>query len=195
MFDAEYVQKHKPLLLAVSVVFAIAIINLVVLVGYARTKTAQPRPTPTPVPRRRVSAPAWEVEQGPGYYPSTQTAPQSKRSQSFVPLFFQPRNPQTGEVIGYTNPFEFIENLIFVAMAAGMITAFFVLLKGAYLYMTSEGDQQKMEKAKKTITMALVGVGIIALSSAILSAAGVLFGLNFFNLSGVIIPGPGNTLY
>lgn len=202
MFDLEYVQQHKGLLFAVSVAFALILINLVVLVGVVRSRperSATIQPTPITQTQPLVAPPTSYpgVPRPPevAYEPVTPVTPPTPRTQSFVPLFFQPKDPRTGQPIGYTDPFEFIENLIFVAMAGGFLVAFFMLLKGGYLYMTSEGDEAKMERAKKTIMMALVGIGIIALSSAILSAAGILFGINFFDLSGFAIPGPSNTYY
>jgi hypothetical protein len=196
MFDAEYVQKHKGLIFAVSVAFTLILVNLIVLVGVVRSR---PEPTPAPLPYKARLTPAPTTAALPREAPSTPVSvaapPLTPAPKSFVPLFFQPKNPYTGEPIGYTDPFEFIENLIFVVMAGGVLAAFFMLLKGAYRYTTSEGDEEKVEKAKKTIMMALVGIGIIALSSAILSAAGILFGLNFFDLSSFTIPGPGNSVY
>jgi hypothetical protein len=203
MFDPEYVQQHKGLLFAVSVAFTLILVNLIVLVGVVRSKPEKPRVTPQPTPITQTqpliatptSFPSVPQPLEPEPQPVAPITPPTTREKSFVPLFFQPKNPYTGEPIGYTDPFEFIENLIFVAMAGGLLVAFFILLKGGYLYITSEGDEAKTERAKKTIIMALVGIGIIALSSAILSAAGILFGINFFDLSSFSIPGPSNTYY
>ena len=201
MFDPEYVRQHKGLLFAVSVAFTLIFINFVVLAGVARSRTGKSAAQPTPITQTQplvvvpTSYPGIPRPPEVVYEPVTPVTRSAPRPQSLVPLFFQPKDPRTGQPIGYTDPFEFIENLIFVAMAGGLLVAFFMLLKGGYFYMTSEGDEAKMEKAKKTIMMALVGIGIIALSSAILSAAGMLFGINFFDLSGFAIPGPSNTYY
>ncbi len=47
-----------------------------------------------------------------------------------------------------------------------MVSAILIVYAG-YLYMTSAGNQQKIETAQKTLIWALVGIGVILIASAI----------------------------
>jgi hypothetical protein len=52
-----------------------------------------------------------------------------------------------------------------------------MLVVGGIFYMTSGGDEDRMEIGKKTITYAIIGLAVILLSLAIVSAiAGVISG-------------------
>ncbi|MBR2543641.1 hypothetical protein IKF03_03575 [Candidatus Saccharibacteria bacterium] len=64
-------------------------------------------------------------------------------------------------------PNDLIENMInwFISMA-GIVSVVF-LIYGGIQYMTSAGDATKLEKAKKVIMYALIGLAIVALSVAI----------------------------
>lgn len=64
-------------------------------------------------------------------------------------------------------PNDMIENMInwFISMA-GIVSVVF-LIYGGIQYMTSAGDATKLEKAKKVIMYALIGLAIVALSVAI----------------------------
>lgn len=55
-----------------------------------------------------------------------------------------------------------------VILISGLIAVIFVIIGGVN-YMTSSGDSSKLEKAKKTILYALIGLIIAALSFAIVN--------------------------
>ena len=57
----------------------------------------------------------------------------------------------------------------FVVMAISFagITALVFFLWGCFLYVTSFGDDTKAEKAKKTLTWSIIGLGIIGLADLI----------------------------
>jgi hypothetical protein len=52
--------------------------------------------------------------------------------------------------------------------AAGPIAVFMIALSGVN-YITSHGDQNKMEEAKKTLMWAVIGLGVILISFALVS--------------------------
>lgn len=65
-----------------------------------------------------------------------------------------------------------------VIAICGLIAVVFVLI-GGINYMTSAGDAQKVEKAKKTILYACIGIAICALAFVIVDwAIGAIMGTN-----------------
>lgn len=74
-----------------------------------------------------------------------------------------------------------IEKLIltganFLFLAAGIAT-FFYLLWGSLEWISSAGDKEALEKAKKKITHALLGLAIVFAVFAIIKLVGVVFGI------------------
>jgi len=67
------------------------------------------------------------------------------------------------------------QNVIFLAGAAVVLILFVMLVVGAFMYLTSGGDQAKMTNAKNTITYALVGVVLFMSSYLILNIIQTLF--------------------
>lgn len=65
------------------------------------------------------------------------------------------------------NPVDLISNLLtwFIG-TAGVVALAFVFI-GGISYMTSSGDSAKLQKAKNTITYALIGLAVVALSLAV----------------------------
>ena len=51
-----------------------------------------------------------------------------------------------------------------------------ILLYGAFSYVTSSGEQDKVQKARKTITYSLLGLVLILFSYLIVSLVGVVTG-------------------
>ncbi|MDD3491611.1 MAG: TrbC/VirB2 family protein [Candidatus Pacebacteria bacterium] len=82
--------------------------------------------------------------------------------------------PVLGQDLVFKNPFKeittitsLIEAIIkFLKSLAIMVSAILIVYAG-YLYMTSAGNQQKIETAQKTLIWALVGIGVILIASAI----------------------------
>ena len=72
---------------------------------------------------------------------------------------------------------ELIERIINAAFTIGIVVFPLMILWGAWTYMTSTGDPQKIETGKKILTWAIVGLGLILLSRAIIGIVkGVLTG-------------------
>lgn len=71
-------------------------------------------------------------------------------------------------------------NLVF---GIGGIITLFILLIGAVEYITSGGDKEAVEKARKKITTALIGLVILFSVYAIVKIVGDLFGINLLQFS------------
>ncbi|MBR3052309.1 hypothetical protein IKG60_01660 [Candidatus Saccharibacteria bacterium] len=62
-----------------------------------------------------------------------------------------------------------IVNIIYGVIAVSGLVAVIYILIGGYGYMSSNGDAGKLEKAKKTILYACIGLAVCALSFAIVN--------------------------
>ena len=78
----------------------------------------------------------------------------------------QVQNPAPGILAGWT-----LAQLIVIIVQIGMYlaggVAVIFLLIGSFQYITSRGNEEGLEKAKKTITGAIIGIVIISLALAI----------------------------
>jgi len=74
----------------------------------------------------------------------------------------------------------FFTNLITVIYAISMVVLIFMLLWGAFDWITSEGDKEKLDKARGKIINAIIGVVILAAAFAIIQVLGVFTGFSFF---------------
>lgn len=63
--------------------------------------------------------------------------------------------------------------------ALGVILALFFLMWGGISWITSGGDKDKLEKSRKTIVYAIVGLVVIVLSFTIIYLLGVVLGVDF----------------
>ena len=64
----------------------------------------------------------------------------------------------------------------FIFIAAILLTLVF-LLYGGFLWMTSEGNKQTLENARKTLTFAIIGLVIVLLSFAIINGISYFFNI------------------
>ena len=58
----------------------------------------------------------------------------------------------------------FLANLLNVALAGGAVITLGYLIWGAIDWIMSEGDQEKLQAARKKITNALIGLALLALT-------------------------------
>jgi hypothetical protein len=82
----------------------------------------------------------------------------------------------------------FLVSGVNIVFGAGGIITFFMLLIGAVEYITSGGDKEAVEKARKKITSALIGLALLFSTYAIVRIVGDLFGINLLNFSIQTIP-------
>ncbi len=86
-----------------------------------------------------------------------------------------------GEAFGTwgENPNQVITDVVNIVLAVAAIAAFLFILWGAFKYVTAGDDSSKTEAARKTITNAVVGLILVALSFVIWVIVINLTGLNF----------------
>jgi len=104
--------------------------------------------------------------------------------------------PSTGAgVSGYSTALEkILSNVIGFLTIVGGLTFLFYFLTGAITWITAGGDQTKVEKAKKYMTDAAIGLIIISLSYAISYIVGTILGIEILNPANVIKNlGPGGS--
>lgn len=78
----------------------------------------------------------------------------------------------------------FFGNLISLALVAGTVIFFFMLIMGAISWIGSGGDKGAMEQSKSKITNALIGIIIMFAIFAIVGLISAFFGnIDLFNLT------------
>jgi hypothetical protein len=72
----------------------------------------------------------------------------------------------------------YFENVVSVLLELGGIALFVMLIIGGFNYLTSGGNPQQAEAAKKTITYAILGILLLASSFLILKLIQQFTGVN-----------------
>ena len=72
-------------------------------------------------------------------------------------------------------PAVFQNILFFALMAAGIVAVIFIIYAG-FRYVTSEGDQKRIDSARKTLTWAIIGLIIILMAFFIVNFIGTITG-------------------
>ena len=70
-----------------------------------------------------------------------------------------------------------------VAMIIAAVLTFAFLVWGGIQWITSGGDKTQTQAARDRITMALVGLGIVAAAWALMKVIGYFFGIDVFSFS------------
>ena len=73
------------------------------------------------------------------------------------------------------------ERVIAALLGLAGILLFIMLLAGGFKFITSGGDPKSLESAKKTLTYAIGGIALVALSYLILRFIGVFTGADVTN--------------
>lgn len=63
-------------------------------------------------------------------------------------------------------------------MVVGIILSTAFLVYGGILWITSSGDKQKLDKARKTLLYSIIGLIVMSLSLLIINVLGKILGLN-----------------
>jgi TRAP-type C4-dicarboxylate transport system permease small subunit len=87
---------------------------------------------------------------------------------------------------------QFITNIVTIIFAAAGLFAFFNLMFAGFTYITSNGDQKKLEQAMSSINMSLTGLAIMVAAAAI---TGIISYVLFGNATAILSPsikGPGS---
>lgn len=91
---------------------------------------------------------------------------------------------------GYKNITDFINAALRLAFIVALLIVLVMFVWGAIEWITSGGEKENIDKAKKRITNALIGLVILAVAFAIVSLAGSFVGIDL--LGRFTIPSPNN---
>jgi hypothetical protein len=75
----------------------------------------------------------------------------------------------------------FVTNLINLIFIVGALVFVFMLVWGAFQWMTSGGEKEKVAEARKRITYAIIGMVLMAVTFLLLSILGKLLHFSFFH--------------
>lgn len=74
----------------------------------------------------------------------------------------------------------FLSNLVVLIYGVAAIVLVFMLLWGAFNWITSEGEKEKIEAARNKIIHALIGIILFAVAFAVIQVLGTFTGFQFF---------------
>ncbi|MCL5784435.1 MAG: pilin [Patescibacteria group bacterium] len=84
------------------------------------------------------------------------------------------------------NPFtsisQLLTNALIIVFVAAALIVLFMLIIGAFQWITSGGDKEAVGKARGRITNALIGLAILALAFLIVRVVGQVLSINVFDL-------------
>ncbi len=91
------------------------------------------------------------------------------------------QNLLQGDPTGAGGISKFLSNLIALIFSIATIVLIFMILWGAYDWLTSGGDKEKLENAKKKLINAFVGIMLFAIAFAVIRVLGQFTGFKFFS--------------
>lgn len=103
-------------------------------------------------------------------------------STAFAQINITPGRPRQGIGPG-TDPRIIITNAFTVIIVIAIVLVLAFLIWGAFDWITSGGDKEKVAGARKKILAALIGLVILALAFVIARIAGSILGIDFSNLT------------
>ena len=74
----------------------------------------------------------------------------------------------------------FLSNLVNLIYVLATIVFLFMMLWGAFDWLTSGGDKEKLENAKKRLINATIGIMLFAIAFAVMQILGDFTGFTFF---------------
>ncbi|MBI2018220.1 hypothetical protein HYS96_00800 [Candidatus Daviesbacteria bacterium] len=75
---------------------------------------------------------------------------------------------------------QFLSNLVTLIYGLAAIVLLFMILWGAFDWMTSGGEKEKLESARNKIISAIIGIMLFAVAFAIIQVLGQFTGFTFF---------------
>lgn len=103
-------------------------------------------------------------------------------STAFAQINITPGRPNQGINPG-TDPRIIITNAFTIIFVIAIVLVLAFLIWGAFDWITSGGDKDKVTGARKKILAALIGLVILALAFVIARIAGSILGIDFSNLT------------
>ncbi len=74
-----------------------------------------------------------------------------------------------------------LSSIIELIVVAGVIASIFMVTLGAFQWITSGGDKEKVSQARSRITYAIIGVILLSIMFVILNVLGGITGFEFFH--------------
>jgi len=84
------------------------------------------------------------------------------------------------DITGAEGISKFLSNLVILIYIVAAVVLIFMLLWGAFDWMISEGNKEKLQAAQNKIISAIVGILLFAVAFAIISILGQFTGFTFF---------------
>ena len=92
-----------------------------------------------------------------------------------------PQTPKMEEAPAFLS--QTLTNILTIVFISAGVTFFFMFAVGGIRWITSGGDKEKVEAAKKQISSAIIGLVLIFLIFAVVNLIETFFGVNLFNFS------------
>ncbi len=89
--------------------------------------------------------------------------------------------------VGFSTIGDFIQKLMVLAFIVAVILVLFMLIWGAFEWITSGGDKEAVGKARNRIINALIGLAVLAVAFALFQVASQFLGFDILNVN---IPTP-----
>ncbi len=115
-----------------------------------------------------------------------------------TPLGFLKGIGSLGEVSDATTAFIKFTNVLSTALGILTVSAgvwfIFQILMGSFQWLSSGGDKQGVENARKRITNAIIGLFVVIASYALISLVGLVFGINILSPVNSLLGFPSSSL-
>ncbi len=85
---------------------------------------------------------------------------------------------------GVNAPSNIITASLNLLTIAGIIATLIFIIYGGLLWVTSQGDKQRLDKARRTITFSIVGLIIMILAFVIVQTIGGILGVDWLSTIG-----------
>jgi cytochrome bd-type quinol oxidase subunit 2 len=109
-----------------------------------------------------------------------------------VKVYAQIHNPIFGDSPPAEGGREFISKfitfLIKFFLVGGVLLFLIYFIIGAYKWITSQGDKNKIQEAQKTISYAVIGLTVVFMLFVIIKLVGTVFGIEALKNLKLIIP-------
>lgn len=92
-----------------------------------------------------------------------------------------------GDPTGARGISKFLSNLILLIYSAATVVLIFIILWGAFDWLSSGGDKEKVESARRKIMNAIIGIILFAVAFAVITVLGQFTGFKFFEGQGARI--------
>lgn len=92
------------------------------------------------------------------------------------------QKPENGGVSPTANVGKVISNAISIIFVVGLLAVLFMLIIGAFNWITSGGDKEAVGKARQRIINALIGLMILAVAFLLAKIAGQVVNVDILNL-------------